>query len=463
MPSVLEKHKKYKNKYGSNEIYWGLGIEEETYFQFTKPIHVATPIIRSCHKAERYSVDYYTTYKAGHMKAFEYLFPDTHGCVPLPFFVNAHCFTKMDISGNHATTYEKAPRPNPNFYGKTFLDELQAFSSMFKDDYEVHYTFDGDSIEFMTLGFYKTKAADVIEELVNYKKKFLGEINRFLGEKRRHREKGLLEYPPRNPGFAVFYSNPANVVMFNNGTYHINLTLPSILGAASSEGEPAPLAFPDLFRIQHRQCIRMIQWLEPLLLAVYGTADPLSGYSRRYTKASQRCCVARYIGIGTYDTETMAEGKLLTLDVKKVKGSSLPYWWYTKYHKRSGYNPLEQIGMDINYRKHYNHGIEMRFFDWFAEDRLGDLLSFLVHACEAALERPESDQAVMSQTWNQFVIDILKDGAATFITMEVAGMYEKLLGIQLVDKKFTANDAFAYIFKELKRIYKKGECVKRML
>jgi HSP20 family molecular chaperone IbpA len=69
----------------------------------------------------------------------------------------------------------------------------------------------------------------------------------------------------------------------------------------------------------------------------------------------------------------------------------------------------------------------------------------------------------MSQTWNQFVIDILKDGATTFITMEVAGMYEKLLGIQLVDKNLTANDAFAYIFKELKRIYKKGECVKRML
>ena len=462
MAKVLEKHKKYKNKYGSNEIYWGLGIEEETYFQFSKPIYVATPIIRSCHKAERYSVDYYATYKPGHNKVIEALFSDASGCIPLPYFMNSHSFTKMDMSGNHATTYEKKPQPNPNFAGKTFLDELQAFSPMFKEDYELNYTFDGDSVEFMTLGFYKVKAADVIKELVDYKKRFLEELNRFLEEKRRHREKGRLLYPPRNPGFAVFYSNPANVVMFNNGTYHINLTLPSIIGSATSD-EPAPLAFPELFKTQHRQCIRMIQWLEPFLIAVYGTADPLSANSRRYTKASQRCCVARYIGIGTYDIETMPEGKLLTVPVNKVRGSDLPYWWYSKYHKTSGYNPLEQIGMDINYRKHYNHGIEMRFFDWFAEERLGDLVSFLVYLCEAALERPEMGQAVFSQTWNQFVIDILRDGADTLITTEVAGTYEKLLGVQLVGKKLTASSAFQYIFKELKHIYKNGECVKRML
>lgn len=463
MAKVLEKHRKYRDKYGSNEIYWGLGIEEETYFQFTKPIHVAAPIIRSCHKAERYSVDYYTTYKPGHIKVIEALFPDASGFIAMPFFVNSHCFTKMDVSGNHLTTYEKTPKPNPNFAGKTFLDELQAFSPVFKDDYEVRYTFDGDSVEFMTLGFYKAKAADVIKELVDYKKKFLEELNRFLEEKRRHRERGRLLYPPRNPGFAVFYSNPANVVMFNNGTYHINLTLPSIIGSVAAEDEPAPLAFPELFKMQHRQCIRMIQWLEPLLIAVYGTADPLSVNSRRYTKASQRCCVARYIGIGTYDIEDMPEGKLLTLPVNKVIGSDLPYWWYSKYHKTSGYNPLEQIGMDINYRKHYNHGIEMRFFDWFAEERLGDLVSFLVHLCEAALERPEMGQAVMSQTWNQFVIDVLRDGADAPITTEVAGTYEKLLGVQLVGKKHTVASAFEYIFKELKRIYKNGECVRRML
>jgi hypothetical protein len=72
-------------------------------------------------------------------------------------------------------------------------------------------------------------------------------------------------------------------------------------------------------------------------------------------------------------------------------------------------------------------------------------------------------QAIMSQTWNQFVIDILKDGAATPVTGEIAGTYEKLLGIQLMNKKLTAASAFDYIFKELKRIYKNGECVQRML
>lgn len=36
----LDKHKKYKNKYGKNEIYWGFGIENEMYLEFDKKIKI---------------------------------------------------------------------------------------------------------------------------------------------------------------------------------------------------------------------------------------------------------------------------------------------------------------------------------------------------------------------------------------------------------------------------------------
>ena len=462
MAKILEKHKKYKDTYGSNEVFWGLGIELETYFQFEKPIHVAAPILRKCHKAERYSVDYYKSYKALHEKVFQMMFPDSSGCFPLPFFFNGHCLSKMDRHGVHTTTYEKTPQPNPKFMGKTLLDELKEYSLLFKDDHEVRYVFDGDTVEFMTLDFYKAKAATVIKELVDYKIRFLKELNSFIKKQGLHKEKGALVYPPRNPGFAVFYSNPGNVVMFNNGTYHINLTLPSMLGPQNEDGIPT-LAYPDLFRQQHKVCIKMFQWFEPFLIAVYGTPDPLSFTSPIFSKGSQRCAVSRYIGIGTYDVEKMPEGKIMTLSIKEVIGSQTDYWWYTTYHKISGYIALEQIGMDINYKKHYNHGIELRFFDWFSEDKLQTLITELVYLCEVALDCDETSVAALSKTWNLFVIGVLKEGAGFKITDEIAAIYERILGIPLLGSQRTVTEAFEYIFKELKRKYKGGECVRRLL
>ena len=224
MPKEHDKHKKYKTMYGSSELYWGLGIEEETYFQFTKPIHVASPIIRSCHKAERYSVDYYSGFKTGYLTVFNQLFPDASGCPPLPFFFNGHSFEKMDLSGQHATTYEKQPKPNPRF-GKSFFYELQSFCpSLFKDEYEKSFCFDGDTIEFITQEFYKARVSNIVKELIHAKMRFLKGVNDFLINKRVHRDKGLLMYPPVNPGFAVFYVYFPVLKRFTYATFLYALT-----------------------------------------------------------------------------------------------------------------------------------------------------------------------------------------------------------------------------------------------
>ena len=465
MAKELTKHKKYKSKYGQNELFWGLGIEEETYLQFTKPIFVASPIIRRCHAEERYSVNYYASFKPGHEKAFGKVFPDASGCVAMPLFVNSHRLSKLNTDGVHDTTYEKVPRPNPAFKGKTFFAELQEFyPTVFQEGYEKNFTFDGDSIEFMTLDFYKTTASAVIKELVEYKRGFLQKINAFLKEKKRWREKGLLEWPQKNPGWAVFFSNPRNVAMFNNGTYHINITLPSLLGTKDTESElPPPLLYPDIFRHQHKKAILLYQWLEPLLIAVYGSPDPFSekGCSG-FAKGSQRCAISRYIGVGTYDTSLMKEGKILTQEVSDIRGADLPYWWYGRFHAVSAYNGLNKIGLDINYKKHYNHGIELRFFDWFSEERLNGLLVFLVGLADCALERPEADEPAISETWNDLVFGIFMEGPEFVMTKEMTGMYEKILGIELPETlHITAG--FNLIAKEIRRIYKDGICAKSML
>ena len=269
-------------------------------------------------------------------------------------------------------------------------------------------------------------------------------------------------YPPLNPGFAVFHSNPRNIAMFNSGTYHINITLPSMLGKKDETGL-APILYPELFKDQHRQFIRCIQWIEPFLLALYGTADPFSTLSPRYTKASQRCATSRYIGIGTYDTVLMTEGKILTIPIHEVKGYRTDFWWYKQYHKKSGYLPLDKIGMDINYKKHYNHGVELRIFDWFPEEKLKDLCTFLVYLADASLCLPSVPEACVSESWNDFVISVIDEGKQCQLSGAMLGLYEKMFGIEFVGKHFTVETGFAFLFESIQRKYKMGFCAKCML
>lgn len=448
MSQVFEKHKKYKDKYGRMERFWGLGIEEETYFQFTKPLHVAAPICRTAHKPERYSVDYYKTFKEGYRKDIDVYFTDIQGFYDLPFFFNSHSFSKIDTSGNHALTYEKVPKPNRKYQGKSFFEKLQAWDpAVFTNEYERSFTFDGDTVEFITQDFYQTRIDDVILELTSHKERFLNSMNRYLVAQKIHREKGLFMYPPRNPGFAVFHSNPANVLMFNNGTYHINITLPTILDNDSQ------ILLPQLFRKQHQSMIRLIQWLEPLLIAAYGTPDPLSQISSRYAKGSQRCAISRYIGVGTFDSETMPEGKMLQVERAKHPLETNPVWWYTRYHKGSAYLPLDRIGLDINYKKHYNHGIEIRFFDWFPADRLRDLLELIVYLGEHSYIG-EIQACSVLESWNDTVLGVFQEGPQHRLSMAALASYEKIFRCELLGNAHTALDALSIITKSLKSRYR---------
>lgn len=463
MSVVLEKHKKYKTMYGEAEAFWGIGIEEETYFQFSKPIYVAAPILRTCHIAERYSVSYYLGYKPGRIEdAFAATFPDASACIPLPFFVNSHSFQKIDLSGQHITLYTKGKEANPRFSGKTLFKELQEFSpEVFRDGYEKWFCFDGDTIEFITLQFYKSKVSTCIQELTAYKKEFLDGLNRFLAAKKLWRDRGALMYPPRNPGFAVFSSNPGNIAMFNNGTYHINITLPTFLAPRREEEEIAQILYPDLFREDHRRYIRLIQWMEPILISVYGSPDPFSKGRRGFAHGSQRCAISRYIGIGTYDTVAMKEGKILQVEVGEVRGPE--FWWFSSYHKESAYVPLDKIGLDINYKKHFNHGVELRFFDWFPEEKLGELCSFLVYLADASLNLPIANEPIHSETWNECVLGMLEHGSEWILPSTLLAAYERIFCVPIYGKELTFRGVYSIMLDTFKKRYAKGLCANLML
>ena len=186
-----------------------------------------------------------------------------------------------------------------------------------------------------------------------------------------------------NHAFATYTTNMQNISMFNNGTIHINITLPTKLNSLA-EIEDWPC-----FIQQHRILARLFQWIEPLLIAVHGTPDPFwrtDGGNYIYGGASQRLAVSRYIGVGTYDTTAMPLGKIL-----QVERTSLPWeiqtskgGWYSDASDW-GYEPLNCVGLDINFNKHRNHGLEFRIFDALPMDSLEELLCIIVKLGDIAV------------------------------------------------------------------------------
>lgn len=375
---VLDKHKKYKSMYGKNELYWGLGIECESYLELSKPVFVQPGFMINSHQRERYSVDYYTSYKKELMtKAFA-RFLSVKEEIPLPALVNSHALTKMDGNLEHQTLYKTGSPPNPKFTGKTIFDLLKELRpDYFEKEYEKTFVFDGDSIEIITQNFYKTTVEKTLNELQVARKEFLQHLRDCLCDLKQFTMYCDIDWTSGNHGFAVMVTNPKNLAIFNNGTYHINITLPTLLDSDGKIGDF------KRFEEQHRNYIQYIQWVEPLLVANFGSPDPLAWLlENQYSLGSQRCAMSRYIGLGTYDTRTMKRGKILTVDLSGVRSS-----WYKTYHQTSGYTALEKVGLDINFNKHWNHGVELRFFDWFPEERLRGLLKFLIYLGDISLER----------------------------------------------------------------------------
>ncbi len=459
--SALTKWDRYKDAYGRQEIYWGLGIEEETYVQFVKPIYVATPVLRTAHSPERYSVRYFASYKPELLAtALKTLYPDASGCIPLPLFLNAHAFQSMDLRGQHRTTYEKVPKPNPAFAGKSVFDEAK---DMLQPTYMKEFMFDGDSIEFMTQKFYKTNVAQVVQELCTSKQVFLKSFNAWLAQRNLWREfGGCVTFPTENPPFVVHRTNPKHVSMFNNGTYHINITLPTWLGA---KGE---IVFPEIFREDHRRCMRLIQWIEPLLLVIYGTPDPLhasipSKDRSPFSRVSQRAAMSRYIGIGTYNTNTMPEGKCNTVPIESAHGSDQEFWWYAQYHTTSAYVPPKEIGLDFNYRKHHAHGVEIRFLDWFPEIKLSELLITLICIAACSQQLPLAQDVGISESWHTCVKGVMEWGDTYTPQKEYWAALSKVFHTEAIPFDSSVKDGWLCLQSDVRKRYQTSSLAKRFL
>lgn len=410
-PCADTKHAHYLPEYKPNDLFWAAGIEFEGYFETPWPFCADARFLTSkeSHKRERYSVDYFQNYVdfGRNIQRYVDIFPRGH-TFRLPVLANAYLLQHTDRAGEHRTLYKRGAPENPAFDGVTLFDIMKREDGWLREQYGRAYVFDGDTIEVATQGFYCSKVNDVVAELVRTKRLVETKVAKALGSD--------MQWCRANHGLAVMKSaQPARLAICNNMTYHLNLTLPTQLD------ERARVADEEAFVERHRKLIRLIQWIEPLLVAEYGTPDVLHTEGVSYDglgAASQRVALSRYIGMGTYDTNAMPRGKLLNMAYDEHPYHRLPYWWYHSFYAsnggrtsgEAGYKRCEMIGFDVNFMKHTNHGVELRFFDWFPERRLYHLMYLLVFMMDHADSLEFVQNPVETRMWNEMACEVIRHG-----------------------------------------------------
>jgi len=426
-----DKHLKYKEFYGKNELYWGIGLENELYLEFDKKYQVDKNFFLNNHKRERYSVDYYKNYIEEYVNCGFLYVSFTH-TGELPVLMNSHSLTKTDRFNQSKTLYTKLCEPNPKYCGET-LWELAMKNVYLRDNFQKNFTFDGDTIEIISQNFYNTNHSNVMEEYKKSKKDFITNLRSVFLENDILLDHGEIGFITDNHPFAIYLTNKNNIGIFNNGTIHFNITLPTQLQ------EDGSIADKVEFVNVHKNYIRIIQFMEPFFLAKYGSPDQFSkiqcDHALLFSACSQRCAVSRYIGIGTYDSDDMKTGKLLQDDANLFDVATQEYGWYNEYYKKCAYTKGEKMGYDINFNKHYNHGVEIRFFDHIADDdKIEDVLEDLIYLGDWSLENEIFENPIKNAQWNGLIVKCMKYGKNTQLSFEELELYNTIFRTKFLNQ-----------------------------
>jgi hypothetical protein len=423
----LEKHEKYQMHYKPNDIFWGLGIEHETFLESNKLKQITIKELKENKSAERYSVAHYEVYDTELWnKTIDDLFSGDSKIL-LPILANSHTFENTDRQGEHPTTQERIPKPNPKFQGINIIDWMKTENpDEFEEEHNYTFSFDGEFIEFVTQYFYKSTIKETLQELLSIQKNFMRSLNS-LPREGIFKQYGPFQIPSQNYPFVSYLTNLKNNAMFNNSVIQLNITLPTKL---DNNGK---IQNRELFTKQHQSYARVIQLCSPLLIAIYGSPDPLSEskqFGHHYAAGSQRIAVSRYVGLGTFDTDTMESGTILFK--KKEELSHIE--WYESFYKKTNYKCLNTLGMDLNFNKHTNHGLEIRILDAMPLQKLEEVTEFLIHLADFSLENSVSNP-IQSNIWHHIAEQCVHLGKG--YQMDVSDQHElfQLLGINHLSKE----------------------------
>ncbi len=402
---------------------WGIGLENETYLQFEESLVVSGQFIQEKMGRERYSLDYLKCYKEGCLEKVLARAFDSSKNYLVSRMMNSHSLEKLDVHFQHKTIQSAPPLlDNPNYAGKSILElflekqphQIQSMLTQ-KNNPMGSIIFDGDTIEFVTKYYENRTIEESFNELKATKKLFLEKLNeaQILP--------GPLTYPEYNIGINMFMSNQKNLVLFNNGTFHFHITLPTLT-------EDSRIVDYAAFDTAHHKAIYLLQWFEPLFIATLGSPDIMSvisdkfGMDEKFAGGSMRNAMSRYTGVGTYH-KSMPKGKVLTYPVEEFRKiltfkKEENIWWRDRIESELSYELLNDVGLDFNREKLYQSGYEFRSFDEFPTEYLPEVLHAIVLISEHAQHIDEVEWASNHVIWNNLVFKTLTQGFKSEMNVE---------------------------------------------
>jgi hypothetical protein len=149
--------------------------------------------------------------------------------------------------------------------------------------------------------------------------------------------------------------------------------------------------------------------------------------------------------------------------INQVQKSDLgPLPWYERLYARTAYVPLDVIGLDINYNKHWAHGLELRFLDQLPMESLRVVMEQLVVLMDVALEKEAIPDPRVNERWHTMAESALYNGIYWNVLPEEMGALCGALRLTESPKEpLSVDDALAWIFDRLEG--RKGYCCTHML
>jgi len=172
-----------------------------------------------------------------------------------------------------------------------------------------------------------------------------------------------------------------------------------------------------------------------------------------YSIGSLRVSMSRYISLQTFNTGVPVNGKLLVMDKPTD-----PTFWYNQLE--TPYLPIDQIGYDINFNKFKNHGVEIRFFEWFPEEYLGDVMNFIILLAQHSLTR--GSFSLDKLKYNNLIKNCVQKGFTYLISIEDCNVILNDLGLPCIDRELTAHELLSSLSNHLYDLYHESEVVQKM-
>jgi hypothetical protein len=151
----------------------------------------------------------------------------------------------------------------------------------------------------------------------------------------------------------------------------------------------------------------------------------------------------------------MPTGKIL-----QIPKGDIP--WYTDLHSKTEYEPLEVIGLDLNFNKHWAHGLEIRIFDQIPFMQLRDVLLQTVLLMDVSLTLSSVVDPRESIEWQRSATEALYRGSGMVFEPELVNAMFRAFDIKNeVKGPITPKECMDLLMRELED--KKGFCWDRMV